>query len=242
MTTPSLDFPKRLNRSDARQYLEKTFGYDKDDTYYAHNGYSDPDITQTTGPLATKPEGFWDRRDKKYNGHVYFKDLSRLEATFPCIPMSDNDKDLQKKLESDRTKANASGLKGWQIENADRPANSKLAYDDFLRGLEVVGAMEYIDGGYNHIKELPEDQAGIILKEFKGDLEESVYKDPQQAKATLEDLAHWERLIQLRRDAPIRRAWFKHMYDRAARMHQSNAKKYMPTGDPRSAFMLAELF
>ena len=245
--TPSLDFPKRIKGSDVRTYLEKFFGYDKDDAYYAHNGYSDPDITKPTGPLDAKPEGFWDSRDRKYNAHVYFKDFSLVEDTWQgklkatCWPMSDEEIKMQEKLRQDREQANAKGLKGWTIGNAGRPGNCKQAYDDFLRGLEVVGGMEYADGGYNHIDELPDDQAGIILKEFKEDLPESVYKNPQQAKATLKELAQWERLIQLRRDAPIRRAWFKHMYDRVERMHASNARKYTPNGDPRSACMLAAL-
>ena len=58
-------------------------------------------------------------------------------------------------------------------------------------------------------KKMTDEDARAILQEL------GTKTDSKNPKRELQDLADWERLIQLRKDAPLRRVWFMQLQHRA---------------------------
>lgn len=131
---------------------------------------------------------------RKYHAEVYFKHAD-------CRVPSDSKTVLEK----------------YQMSDPPRNPIAQRAYDEFVRGLEVIGAQEHMihgaHGSGNNDQIEKEDQAAM-LQELKKRLNFSGMAKPDDADL-LRDLAVWERYKQLRADAPLRRRWYYSLKKRA---------------------------
>jgi hypothetical protein len=141
-----------------------------------------------------KPELFDEHVHRKYNASVYFR------QTLPAGAAGDS--------------ALKRGLSAkWACDHASRSPQAQQAYEDFLRGLEVAGAQETIHFDGSHVgKDIPEPEREGLLRELLG---QRYVGNSEDTKKELLLAAEWERLVQLRRDAPLRRRWVCRMQRRA---------------------------
>ena len=119
----------------------------------------------------------------KYEAHVLFRDTENPNPNGPTA------------------------LDRWQMSHPQRSTSAQKAYKDFLRGLEAIGAQEHLVGlktwtGSHIDKEAPEDLEEILEHLMPGAAK------PIDDLGPLHSIAEWERLVQLRKDAMIRREWY----------------------------------
>lgn len=138
--------------------------------------------------------GFDSLQHRKYHAEVYFKHAD-------CRVPSDSKTVLEK----------------YQMSDPPRNPVAQRAYDEFVRGLEVIGAQEHmIHGahGSGNIDQIEKEDQAAILQELRERLKFSGKAEPDDADL-LRDLAAWERYKQLRADAPLRRRWYYSLKKRA---------------------------
>jgi hypothetical protein len=105
----------------------------------------------------------------------------------------------------------------WQMEKAPRNSRAQQAYDDFLRGLEVAGMQEHVPGDGSHTgKDIPDPERKALLQKLLGVKYRNSYEpDGGDHRKDMHHAAEWERFVQLRKDAPIRRRWMCQLQRRA---------------------------
>ena len=115
-----------------------------------------------------------DSKHRAYHARVYFK----------------------KELGSEDLASGGRAFTRWHMEAAARNPGAQKSYDDFLRGLEIVGSQEHIENdGKNAAPEgmsIPEKQE--ILKELLGE-KAAIPTDDAGLRKKLIELAIWERYV-----------------------------------------------
>lgn len=103
------------------------------------------------------------------------------------------------------------------MEKAPRNSQAQKAYDDFLRGLEVAGMQEHLHGDGSHTgKDIPDPERKALLQQLLQVKYRVGHKpDGGDYRKDMHHAAEWERFIQLRKDAPIRRKWMCQLQRRA---------------------------
>ena len=137
-----------------------------------------------------RPVTFDEQVHHKYHADIYFREVPRDGAQ--------------------------RGLRAkWACEPPGRNAQAQRAYDDFLRGLEVAGAQEHIHGDGSHTGQgIPEAEREGLLRELLG---ARYGGNSPDTRKELHLAAEWERFLQLRRDAPLRRRWVCRLQRRTQR-------------------------
>jgi hypothetical protein len=140
---------------------------------------------------------------RKYNAHAYF------------IKKASGSRDS-----ADSSKPRGTVLEKYSMTDPPRGKHAQIAYDEFVRGLEVIGAQEHVvsgGGGHANPRIAKEDEAAV-LEELREKLKfEGTHS--MSEPDFLRQLAMWERYKKLRADAPLRRRWYKSIKERAWSTH-----------------------
>jgi hypothetical protein len=198
---PALPAPRRTSRAMVRRWLtnQVTCGSTSDNLCYADN---------------EERSHFHPGQHVAYNARVVFR--TKLSDSAPGA-------------------GKASAYERWKARHPKRGTNAQRAYDDFLRGLEVAGMQETLDTTASSIT-----PAGMTDGERREILEELAGKPifpggpvvklgGSDSKKCLLDLARWERLVTLRRDATLRRKWYAELHARATSLvADGEMKDYKP--------------
>lgn len=164
------------------------------------------------------PVEFDPLQNRKYNAEVYFKHADN-RATVPPGSQADRVTVLQK----------------YQMSEPPRNQHAQRAYDEFIRGLEVVGAQEHMihgAGNIDHMDEIPEEDQAAMLEDLRKHLNFAGSHAPDEADL-LRNLAAWERYKKLRADAPLRRRWYYSLKKRACSTSKDEFSRAPPKSYPR---------
>ena len=173
-----------------------------------HNGHGDF-ADSSAGSLVD----FLDDRHKDYNARVYFKKESGPRDPF-----------------------DSSAYAAWKMEDPPRSHGAKRAYNDFLRGLEVLGQAETFELDGEGL--MPSKMPGPVRRAIFDELTEGTLK---HADADLLSLGEYERILQLRRDAHLRMEWFYSLYERVYYLSIGRKKTPGPKSRPTIRSYTAKL-
>ena len=214
--TPGLNV---LRRSEMRRKGKKFLpGPIYDLIFRKKDGDPPPDRFKGHGDFGDSSAGSWVDFDpevhREYNARVYFKQ----EPGF-------------------RDPVNGPVITAWKMGDPPRSSNAQMAYDDFLRGLEIIGQAELFE--HHGAGQMPPGMPGPVRREIFDELTEGTLK---HADADLLALGEYERILQLRRDAQLRMEWFYSLYARVHYLSIGQKKtpgpKSRPTIRPYTAKLL----
>ena len=140
---------------------------------------------------------------RKYNAHAYFKASSRDAA--------------------DSSQPHSTVLEKYRMTDPPRGKHAQVAYDEFVRGLEVIGAQEHVvSGGRGHTTTtISKEDEAAVLEELQEKLKFEGTHSMSEPEF-LRQLAIWERYKKLRADAPLRRNWYRSLRARAWSTHDQD--------------------
>ena len=174
----------------------------------------------------------------RFKGHGDFGDSSAgsLVDFDPEVHREYNARVYFKQEPGFRDPVNGPVITAWKMEDPPRSHGAKRAYDDFLRGLEVLGQAEIFE--HNGEELMPSKMPGPDRRAIFDELTEGTLK---HADADLLALGEYERILQLRRDAQLRMEWFYSLYERVYYLSIGQKKTPGPKSRPTIRSYTAKL-